>query len=87
MGVSCMRCSDNINAGGTSLVPRPHPPTGLVNFGGFLGFIGGVVVTNLRSDWSMPPRVGDSLHERLKRDSSYQIPAVRRSYDYGRAAI
>ena len=28
--------------------------------------------------------MGDSLHERLKRDSSYQIPAVRRSYDYGR---
>ena len=42
-----------------SLVPRPHPPKeekGLVNFGGFLGFIGGVVVTSLRSDWSMPPR-------------------------------
>ena len=43
----------------SSLVPRPHPPKeekGLVNFGSFLGFIGRVVVTNLRSDWSMPPR-------------------------------
>ena len=56
-----------------------------MNFGGFLGFIGGVVVTNLRSDWSMPPIQTDTakLHERLKLsfDSSYQIPAVRRSYD------
>ena len=61
-----------------------------MNFGGFLGFIGRVVVTNLQSDWSMLPRGRFKLHHKVARvpfDSSCQIPVVRKSYDYDRAAI
>ena len=58
-----------------------------MNFGGFLGFISGAVVTNLRFDWSMLPRGRfqtdtAKLRERLKLsyDLSCQIPAVNIGY-------